>query len=154
MPATRHRISAGAIVEHDGRLLLVRHTKPGAYDFWVAPGGGVQGAEPLKDAAIREVMEEAGVVVAPHTLVYIEHLLQPGLRHCKFWFLARFVSGSLSVSAPQARSEHIVEAAWLAREELQDKVVFPPVLTGRYWHDRAPATALPIELPLRQMAFW
>ena len=28
-----HRISAGAIVESDGRVLLVRHQRPGRYDF-------------------------------------------------------------------------------------------------------------------------
>jgi len=41
----KHRISVGVIVEQAERLLLVRHLKPGAYDFWVPPGGGVQGTE-------------------------------------------------------------------------------------------------------------
>lgn len=50
-----HRIAAGAIVEHDGRLVLVRHIRTGRYDFWVAPGGGVYSAETLNDAVVREV---------------------------------------------------------------------------------------------------
>ncbi|SUX29680.1 NUDIX hydrolase [Chromobacterium vaccinii] len=33
----KHRIAAGVIVEHEDRILMVRHCKPGAYDFWVAP---------------------------------------------------------------------------------------------------------------------
>jgi 8-oxo-dGTP diphosphatase len=38
----KHRIAAGVIVENDNRILLVRHTKHGVYDFWVAPGGGAR----------------------------------------------------------------------------------------------------------------
>ncbi len=36
----KHRIAAGALVEHEGKFLLVRHHSPGVFDFWVAPGGG------------------------------------------------------------------------------------------------------------------
>lgn len=57
----RHRISAGAIVVHESRVLMVRCRKLGAYDFRVCPGGGVKEAETLEAAAAREVMEENGV---------------------------------------------------------------------------------------------
>jgi 8-oxo-dGTP diphosphatase len=30
----KHRIAAGVIIEQDGNVLLVRHLKAGAYDFW------------------------------------------------------------------------------------------------------------------------
>lgn len=46
-----HRIYAGALVVSDDRPLLVRHVKPGEYDFRVAPGGGVIGTETLAEAA-------------------------------------------------------------------------------------------------------
>ncbi|MBX9266018.1 NUDIX domain-containing protein [Chromobacterium violaceum] len=54
----RHRIAAGAIIEREGKILMVRHCKPGIYDFWVVPGGGAIDDEPLADAARREVLEE------------------------------------------------------------------------------------------------
>ncbi|WP_158677451.1 NUDIX domain-containing protein [Chromobacterium vaccinii] len=54
----KHRVEAGVIVEHEGRILMVRHCKPGAYDLWVAQGGGAIGDEPLADAARREVKME------------------------------------------------------------------------------------------------
>lgn len=41
--AVEHRISAALILEIDGKILLVRHHNPGAYDFWVTPGGGAVG---------------------------------------------------------------------------------------------------------------
>ena len=50
----RHRISAGVIVDVDDRILLVRHLKPTVYDFWVPPGGGVEGTEDLRATVQRE----------------------------------------------------------------------------------------------------
>ena len=79
----KHRIAAGIIVEHEGRILVVRHRKPGAYDFWVAPGGGAEGAEDLLATARREVFEECGLHVEPLQIAYIEELLNPQTRECK-----------------------------------------------------------------------
>lgn len=149
-----HRISVGVIVESEGRILVVRHAKAGAYDFWVAPGGGVQGDESLHHAAQREAREETGLTVEPLSLAYIEELLQPGLRHCKFWFTGKLLGGTLSADAPEATTEYITEAAWLTREELQQVNVFPPVLSGRYWQDSEAGFMAPVHLELRQMAFW
>lgn len=80
-----HRISAGALVEHEGCLLLVRHCKEGAYDFWVAPGGGVQGIESLEAATEREVKEETGISVSAQRILYVEEFYNPAMRHSKFW---------------------------------------------------------------------
>jgi len=150
----QHRLSAGAIVEHEDRLLLVRHVRPGKYDFWVAPGGGVQDEEPLSAAAQREVREETGLEVIAGKLLYIEELFQPNLRICKFWYTGHLRGGELSVAAPEAQAEHITEAAWLSRAELQTKTVFPPVLLSRYWEDRGVEHAGLVHLGLREMEFW
>lgn len=150
----KHRLSAGVLVEDQGRLLVVRHMKPGAYDFWVAPGGGVQALESLKDAARREAMEETGLHVETGALAYIEELAHPDTRHCKFWFTGRVRAGKLSTDHDEAKSEHIIEAAWLSKEQLQCVQVFPPVLLGRYWQDRAGGFSVPVHLELREMQFW
>jgi 8-oxo-dGTP diphosphatase len=142
------------LVEQDGRLLAVRCVKPGAYDFWVAPGGGVQGTESLREAAQREVREETGLEVEPLSLAYIEELANPEARYCKFWFTGRVLGGTLSVSAPEAKTELITEVAWLSRQELQERKVFPTVLSARYWEDRAVGFSAPVHLELRHMEFW
>ena len=149
-----HRISAGVIVENDNKILLVRHLKPGAYDFWVAPGGGALGDEDLRATAKREAFEECGLHIEPDLMLYSEELVQPGKRHCKVWIAARLVGGTLDCGAPEARSEHIVEAAWLAREELEDKTVFPPMLLDDYWDDKAAGRTEPRYVGLRQMDFY
>lgn len=127
---------------------------PGRYDFWVAPGGGVQGLEHLPEAAEREAKEETGLVIESAELLYIEELTQPEIRHCKFWFRGYLRGGELSASGPNALSEHIVEAAWLSRGELAGKHIFPPVVTERYWADRTTGLSGPVHLGLRHMAFW
>ena len=150
----KQRVAAGVIVEHDGRILLVRHCKPGVYDFWVSPGGGAEGGEDLRAAARREVFEESGLHVEPQQIAYIEDLTTPQMRECKVWFSGRLIGGRLDVSAPEALREHIVEAAWLSRSEFEGKTVFPPMLNADYWHDRQHGFAFPRYVGVREMAFY
>lgn len=150
----KHRIAAGVLLEHGGKILLVRHRKAGAYDFWVAPGGGAEGTEDLRDTARREVREECGLLIEPQALAYIEEFHSPHQRECKLWFTATLIGGTLDCSAHEATREHIVEAAFLSRAEFEGKTVFPPMLHAQYWDDKATGFAFPKYLGVREMAFY
>ena len=150
----KHRIAAGVILEEEGRILLVRHTKPGAYDFWVAPGGGAEGTEDLLATARREVFEECGLHVEPLLLAYIEEFSTPHTRECKVWFTGRLVGGTMNSSSSEAAREHIAEAAWLSRSEFEGKTVFPPMLLDEYWQDKKNGFAFPHYVGLRAMEFY
>jgi 8-oxo-dGTP diphosphatase len=150
----KHRIATGVIVENDNRILLVRHTKPGVYDFWVAPGGGAEGTEDLLSAAKREVFEESGLHVEPLQLAYIEEFSNPQTRECKVWFTGRLLGGAINTEANEAKREHITEAAWLSRREFDGKTVFPPMLHAEYWKDREKGFAFPRYVGLREMEFY
>lgn len=150
----KHRIAAGVIVEHEDRVLLVRHHKPQTYDFWVAPGGGAEGSEDLLATVRREVREETGLLVEPGPLAYVEEFANPTTRECKLWFIGHFIGGEISTGQPEAVREYIVEAAWLHKGEFQGKTVFPPVLNGRYWDDKKLGFASPRYLGLRAMEFY
>ena len=145
----KQRIAAGAIVLDGDRVLLVHHERSGIFDFWVPPGGGVIGTEPLPEAAAREVLEETGLRVEILKLAYIDELMIGETRQCKFWYLARSVEGRISVASPAAKAEHIVEAALLARGDFAGKTVFPHVLRDAFWSHLREGFAQPHYLGVR-----
>jgi ADP-ribose pyrophosphatase YjhB (NUDIX family) len=53
------RIRVSAILRRGNRILLVRHEKRGR-EYWLLPGGGVNGGETLVHALYRELAEEVG----------------------------------------------------------------------------------------------
>lgn len=62
-------LAVGAVVVHDGQLLLVRRGRPPAAGLWSVPGGRVEPGETLADAVVREVREETGLDVEPRELL-------------------------------------------------------------------------------------
>jgi ADP-ribose pyrophosphatase YjhB (NUDIX family) len=54
------RIRVGALIRWHDRILLCRQEKPGR-EYWLLPGGGVEGGETLETALRRELGEELGL---------------------------------------------------------------------------------------------
>ena len=111
------------------------------------------GDDRLEAAAARVVRELTVIEVRVSKLLYIEELADPGCRFVKFWYAGSLVAGTLDTSHHEAVAEYIVQAAWLAPGEFHGLTVFPPVLAGRYWSDRAAGFPGVVHLPLRQMNF-
>lgn len=59
------RVGVGAVLVHEGRVLLVRRGKQPLRGRWVVPGGTVELGESLEQALVREIEEETGLVVRP-----------------------------------------------------------------------------------------
>lgn len=57
----RPEVAVGAVVVHDGSLLLVRRGHGPAAGEWAVPGGRVEAGEMLAEAVVREVLEETGL---------------------------------------------------------------------------------------------
>jgi len=60
---TDPKVAVGVAVFHDDRLLLVRRTMNPGRGRWSLPGGYLDLGEQPREAAAREALEEAGVVV-------------------------------------------------------------------------------------------
>jgi 8-oxo-dGTP diphosphatase len=67
----RPTVGVGAVVIHDGRVLLIRRGKEPLRGRWLVPGGTVELGETLEEAVVREVREEAGLEVAPRAVLTV-----------------------------------------------------------------------------------
>jgi len=67
----RPSVGVGAVVVHEGRVLLIRRGKEPLRGRWVVPGGTVEAGETLQDALVREIQEETGLVVRPREIVAV-----------------------------------------------------------------------------------
>ncbi len=57
------KVGAGALIEQDGRLLLLQRARPPFQGCWNLPAGYVEADEHPAEAARREVQEETGLQV-------------------------------------------------------------------------------------------
>lgn len=108
MPAARERVDVAYALVTDTstqRVLLVKDRRSGQ---WGLPGGRREDGEALPEAAARETLEEAGVVVAVGPLVHLGERIA-SVHDLFAVFRATYVHGE----PVAAGDEDIVEAAWV-----------------------------------------
>lgn len=88
---------------NNGRVLLTRRAGTGYEDgCWSLPAGHLDGAEPARSAAAREVREETGVTVDPDDLLFLHvmHRLTPDDERTDYFFQANRWQGEPSITEP------------------------------------------------------
>lgn len=78
MPDTspRPRIGCGAaILDAEGRLLLVKRRRPPEADHWGLPGGKLDWGESARACVEREIAEELGIVIVAGTVLCVSDLI-------------------------------------------------------------------------------
>ena len=112
------RVTVAAVVERDGRFLLVEEAADGRLVL-NQPAGHLEHGESLIDACRRETLEETGWQVEPETVVGLYRRIEPstGITTLRVCFSAR----ALAHDPARPLDEGIERALWLTREELLDE---------------------------------
>ena len=131
----RYGISTAALITQHNQLLLVNHRKNGQYDFWVPPGGKLQGGESIFDCARRETMEETGLSVELDHIVYIVEYAEPGYHFCKFFIQCKRFDGNLTLANREPGETFLVNARFFSKADMEGLDVRPTVLKDRFWDD-------------------
>jgi 8-oxo-dGTP pyrophosphatase MutT (NUDIX family) len=119
-------VSAGGVVVHEGRVLVIVPTRRAADGSLVLalPKGHLDGEETAEQAAVREVREETGVQAE-----LVEDLgdvrywyVRDGQRVAKSvrFFLFRYLSGDIA-----DHDDEVLEARWLELERARVELTYP-----------------------------
>jgi 8-oxo-dGTP diphosphatase len=117
----------GAVLIHEGRVLLIRRGKEPLRGRWVVPGGTVELGETLEQALVREVLEETGLLVKPREVVAVFDRIHRDA-HCVAYhyvivdYLCDYVSGEAR-AASDAEAVALVAVADLPAYDLPEKAL-------------------------------
>ncbi|GIF22221.1 8-oxo-dGTP diphosphatase [Actinoplanes tereljensis] len=107
---------AAAVVRDDeGRVLLMRRGDDGR---WGLPAGMIEPGEQPSDAALREVLEETGIIAEIERVggVGMHETVYPNGDHCQYltvWFQCRAVGGEARPDGDES-----LEVGWFALDAL------------------------------------
>lgn len=125
------RIRVAALLRRGDRVLLCRHEKPGR-QYWLLPGGGVNGGETLVHALYRELAEECAIdeeipLEGPIAVVEsISPVDAPSTRHVVHIIFAGHL-GERSLEAVTSHDVAVRGHRLFDVEELSEIALHPPI---------------------------
>lgn len=112
---TKLRVACRGIILHDD-MILMTHARE--VDFWMLPGGGLEGDEDLSQCCIRELAEETGLIVNPlYSFVTIHEYYEEWL-YRSHYFVCEIV-GETKRQLTAVEAENDLVTRWIP---LQDAV--------------------------------
>jgi 8-oxo-dGTP diphosphatase len=122
------QVAVGAIVVHDGSLLMVQRGQDPGKGLWSLPGGRVEPGEYLSEALRREVKEETGIDIDVADLAGIFEVV--GSPHYVILDYLAAVRGDAEVAPAQDASD----ARWVPLDDVPSLPCTPRfVETLRAW---------------------
>jgi 8-oxo-dGTP diphosphatase len=141
------RVRVAALIHWQNRILLCRQEKPGK-EYWLLPGGGVDGGETLIGALRRELGEELGLrdsfpLEGPIAVAEsIAPAWQAGDRHIVHIVFGADLSNR-SLEDVETNDAAVRGARLFSLDELEDIVLHPPIMRFvQRWRPGDPAVYL------------
>jgi 8-oxo-dGTP diphosphatase len=144
---TAPRVRVAALIHWQNRILLCRQEKPGR-EYWLLPGGGVDGGETLIGALRRELSEELALLDSfplEGPIAVAESIApgwQTGDRHIVHIVFGADLSHR-SLEDVETRDAAVRGARLFSLDELEDVVLHPPIMRFvQRWRPGDPAVYL------------
>jgi len=111
-------LTVAAVIEHDGKYLLVEEHAIGQRVFG-QPGGHIETNETPEEAVEREVLEETGCTVSCEDLIGVYLWIHPQTRQqfLRIIYAARFISCDDSLPL----DDGILSRRWMTLKDLEDR---------------------------------
>jgi 8-oxo-dGTP diphosphatase len=116
-------VGVGAVVVHEGQVLLVRRGREPLKGHWTLPGGVLEIGETLAEGVAREVREETGLEVEIIELVeLLDRIHREGERVRYHYaiadYLCRVTGGELHAASDAAAVRWVERAEWNSHSAL------------------------------------
>ncbi len=111
-------LTVSAVVEHEGRYLLVEEFALGGVVL-NQPGGHIEAGESPEAAVVREVLEETGCNVECRELIGVYLWIHPQTRQ-QFVKIA-YVGAFIGYDKERALDDSIVARRWMTREDIEHR---------------------------------
>jgi ADP-ribose pyrophosphatase YjhB (NUDIX family) len=112
---SRPRVGCGAaVLDGQGRLLLIKRRRMPEADHWGVPGGKLDWGEAARTCAEREIGEELGIVIAAGPVLAVTDMIADDYHWVAVTYRAQLISGEPAIQEPQT----LADWGWFALDAL------------------------------------
>lgn len=125
---SRPFIGLGAVVWHQGRVLMIRRGRPPRQGLWSLPGGAQQLGETVAEGICREIREEAGIEIRLLGLVDVVDSVQHDAAGRVLYHYTIVDYAACWAAGDLRAGDDAADAAWFALEQLEALDLWPETL--------------------------
>jgi len=117
--------AAYVLFEDKGKILILLRANTGYYDgYWGLPSGHVEQGESLKTAALREALEETGILLKKSSLDMVHVINRPAKESLGETRLDFFFATSIWTGTPKNTEPYkCAELKWVNKHKLPDNMI-------------------------------